>query len=55
MPTKRGVRVAIRQVDYVTIADEFVRRYRNWKQGSTTETTLSAMIAAFGEMKRLDL
>ena len=45
----------IKDVAYAAIADEFVRRYRNWKQGNTTETTLPAMIVAFEEMKRLDL
>ena len=45
----------IKNVDYAPVADEFVRRYRNWKQGNLIETTLLAMITAFEEMKRLDL
>ena len=45
----------IKNVDYAPIADEFVRRYRNWKQGNLTETTLLAMIMAFEEMKRIGL
>ncbi|MGO9470159.1 MAG: hypothetical protein ACLQIB_22410 [Isosphaeraceae bacterium] len=46
---------SVKKVDYVKVAEEFVRRYRNWKQGNTTETSLPSMIAAFEEMRRLDL
>lgn len=46
---------SIKNIDYVKVAEEFVRRHRNWKQGDTTETTVPSMIAAFEEMKRLTL
>ena len=46
---------SVKDVDYVTIADEFVGRYRNWKQGNPAETTPPSMITAFEEMKRFGL
>ena len=45
----------IKDVDYVTTANEFVGRYRNWKQGNPAQLTPPSMIIAFGEMKRIGL
>jgi hypothetical protein len=44
-----------RNVDYPVVANGFVERYRNWKQGNFDETTPSSMIATFEEMKRFGL
>ena len=46
---------SIKDIDYVTIADEFIERYRNWKQGNPAETTPPSMILAFDELKRFGL
>jgi hypothetical protein len=46
---------SIRNVDYPTMADAFVERYRSWRQGSVDQTTPPSMIAAFEEIKRFGL
>jgi len=46
---------SLKNVDYATIADEFVLRYRSWKQGKPVETTPRSMISAFEEMQRFGL
>lgn len=45
----------IKNVEYVRVANEFVERYRNWKQGDPTQLTPSSMITSFEEMKRINL
>ena len=41
-------------VDFDRIAEEFVA-YRDWKQGASDKPTLPAMLAAFEEIRRLNL
>jgi hypothetical protein len=45
----------MRRVDYPTMADAFVGRYRNWKHSNPAETTPPSMITTFEEMKRFGL
>ncbi len=46
---------SIKNVDYGTLAEKFIERYRSWKQGNAAETTPPSMIHAFEELKRFGL